>query len=314
MAEILITGGAGFIGSFLTRRYLDRGDNVHVIVRPHSSIERLPENCSHLFIHRIDLADRCAVDICLGEVRPERVFHLAAETRPPVDENVVEAARIAETDVLNLLTLLSSLAATKTPPKAFIRAGSMAEYGSALVPYLETARERPVSSYGAAMLSGTQHLHSLRDRLPFPVVTARLSLIYGPTQSTQFLIPLMIERCMKGQPITIQNPGDRRDLMYVDDVIDAIESLSDAMPLAMDVINLCTGIAPTMTEVASLVVKETGASPSLIQYGVANVRSSVAHLCGSPDLADVTLNWRASISLAEGIRRSVSLISTAQKH
>jgi len=309
MADILITGGTGFIGSRLAKRYMERGDKVHILTRTNSSTKRLAEmGGSSIVTHQVDLSDRKNISTCVEKINPQRVFHLASMTRPPTGFSTTQLALIFEQDVSNLLILISALANLETPPVAFIRAGSLAEYGATHIPYRETDRELPVTAYGAAMASGTNHLNALKAHLPFPVISARLALIYGPLQSTQFLIPLMIEKFLAGDMITIKNPNERRDLLYINDVVDGLECISNAMPLNTDVINLCTGVAPTMSEVANLIMDATHASPSLLQVGEAKVAGGAAHLVGSPDRAEKLLKWRAKTSIEEGIQKTVSIM------
>ncbi len=309
MADILITGGTGFIGSELAKRLVERGDRVHILTRPTSSLDRLqgaPEKA--LVTHSVDMGDAAALSAGLSAINPQRVFHLASMTRPPTTMTPFEQSIAFEQDVLNLLRLVEALAAMKRPPEAFIRAGTLAEYGAAPIPYREEAREQPLTGYGASMVSGTQHLFALKSHLPFPVISARLALVYGPRQSTGFLIPLMIERCLKGETVVLRNPSEQRDLIYIDDVIDAFETLSAAMPLETDIINICTGVAPAMGDVARLVAEAADADPSLIQTGDALVAGGAAHLVGSPERAQSLLGWRARTTIEKGIQKTVALI------
>ena len=307
MADILITGGAGFIGSQLARRFAERGDKVHIITRPTSALDRLDGLAQgSLIAHPLDLSDKISVAACLKSVNPRHVFHLASMTRPPQGANPFDVSRAFEQDVLNLLFFIEALSELPQPPASFVRAGTLAEYGAAPVPYREDVREQPLTAYGASMVSGTHHLSALKKHIPFPFVSARLALIYGPRQSTQFLIPLMIERCLARAPITIRNPNERRDLLYIDDVVDGLARLSDAMPLEAEIINLCTGEAPTMCEVAAFVVEATGADPALIQSGNAPVEGGASYLLGSPDRAQSILEWRAETTLRQGIQKTVA--------
>lgn len=313
MADVLITGGAGLIGSHFARHSLARGANVHVTVRRHSAAERLADIRADITLHEVDLADADAIAAMMAWLLPKRVFHFATTTRPPKDLSPVDAAIFVERDVSNLLNLVRAMAQAPRSPETFVRAGSLAEYGTAPTPYREDRREAPVTSYGAAALASTQHLHALQSRLPFPLVTARLALVYGPGQSTSFLIPSMIERFLRGEPVTLQNPNDRRDLIYIDDVLDGLERLAERLPLETDVINLCTGQAPRMADVAEIILEETGASRDLLRFGEAGAWGGASHLQGSPDLAARLLDWRSKVDLVEGVRRQVSFMKSQTK-
>ena len=313
MADVLITGGAGLIGSHFARHSLARGANVHVTIRPRSAAGRLADIRADITLHEVDLADADAIAALMARLLPKRVFHFATITRPPKDLSPVDAAIFVERDVSNLLNLVRAMAQVPRPPETFVRAGSLAEYGAAPTPYREDAREAPVTSYGAAALAGTQHLHALKSRLPFPLVTARLALVYGPGQSPSFLIPSMIEQFLGGEPFTIQNPDDRRDLIHIFDVLDGLERLAERLPLGTDVVNLCTGQAPRMADVAEIILGETGASRDLLRFGEAAAWGGASHLQGSPDLAARLLDWRPKVNLVEGMRRQVSFMKSQTK-
>lgn len=313
MADVLITGGAGLIGSHFARRCLANGADVHVTVRPHSVVERLADIRSRITIHEVDLSEADAIAALIVGLMPRRVFHFGTITRPPNDLSPVDAAMYVERDVVNLLNLVRAMALATRPPEAFIRAGSLAEYGTAQTPFREDGREAPVTPYGAAALAITQYLHALKSSLPFPLVSARLALVYGPGQSPSFLIPAMIEQFLIGEPVTLQNPDDRRDLIYIDDVLDGLERLAERLPLETDVVNLCTGHAPRMADVAEIILSETGASRDLLRFGEAGAWVGASHLLGSPDLAARLLDWRSQVEIAEGIRRQVSFMKSQTK-
>src|SRR3546814_4992508 len=92
------------------------------------------------------------------------------------------------------------------PPRAVVRTGSIAEYGTGPLPYREDQHEEPETPYAVTHVIGTEQLRRLASILPFPVVTVRLALVYGPGQSEDFLIPAMIRRCLEGQPLTVRHP------------------------------------------------------------------------------------------------------------
>lgn len=305
--RVLITGAAGFIGSYLVRRLLDRGDEVHALVRPETSLHRLADVTDAIRIHSMHLSDDRLAE-CLAEVAPEHVYHLAGETRLTARPDFAGAALSVREDLLNLIALVAALAQLPCPPAAFVRAGSIAEYGAAPVPYREDQKELPEAPYGAGLAAGTIYLRALESALPFPAATARLALVFGPGQSESFLIPALIRACLDGKPFHVSRPSDRRDLIYVDDAVEAFLLMADNSPPGCHAINIATGIAPTMREVAQHVIDATGADPALVRFGDQAPESAVSELLASPERARTLLGWSAKTSLRDGIRQTVAAI------
>lgn len=313
MTVYLIVGGAGFIGSHLADRLVKRGDEVHVVVRNSTNLERLSRLDGKLGVHRAELENTGTLQSIFTEVRPEVVVHLAAATRSVGHGAMFEDARCALSDVSGLLNVLAAAENSTRPPALLVRAGTLAEYGSGSHPYTESQRERPVNSYAAGMISATHLCDALQRELSFPIINARLALVYGEAQSTRFLIPQLIENCINGGSTRVRYPDERRDLIHIDDVTHALALLTDRPTVNHSTINIATGQAPTMREVAELVIRYTGAPDSSVIFGSGISPNGVHHLVGSPALMQELYGWTAQFDISEGLQRLIESASPVKK-
>lgn len=299
----LVTGAAGFIGSHLCRRLLDEGARVHALVRPGTGLERIAGIADRLVVHRADLADRDALSSCLAKAEPHVVFHLATPTRFAGNGPIADAAASVKTIVQPLITLVEAFADLPRPPENFVRTGTIAEYGNVVLPYREEQREAPVTSYGTAMLAGTHYLALLQDDLPFPSVTARLALTYGEGQSSDFFVPALFEACQLGRPIKLQRPDDRRDLIHIDDVIDALLIMGQTPLPGARHVNVSTGQAPTMRQVATRILEVMGRNADLVDVEDNSSSQKPSVLLSDAALAGQIYGWRSKIGIEQGLER-----------
>jgi nucleoside-diphosphate-sugar epimerase len=302
----LIVGGGGFIGSHLSRHCLDQGDEVHVLARDGSDISRLDAVRGRLTIHRLALDDRGALEKCLRDVRPDWICHLAVRTRTAARPDLHDLPQSIDDNLRPLLNLAMAIAATDHPPKALVRVGSLAEYGGgAAVPHDEREREDPLDSYTASLVAGTHYLQMVSSRLPCRVTTARPALVYGPTQSDSFFIPALIRSCLGGRVTIVRRPEARRDIVHVQDVARALRLLAMA-PAAPAILNIATGMGPTIGEIAEKIRLLTNAPEDLVRYEGEGGAESSDIMVGSPALAAAAIGWRAEIGLDEGLAKLVS--------
>lgn len=302
----LVTGAAGFIGSHLVRQLSAQGARVNVLVRPGASLDRIADCRSKIRVHQVDLRDTPAVREAAVASRPDLVFHLATPSRGGNTADVATARQSIDDIVTPLVDLVDALASLPTPPRAFLRAGTIAEYGLSPLPYRERQREKPITPYGAAMLAGTHYLDMLQPHLPFRAVTARLALTYGIDQSDQFLVPQLVDACLEGRSIQIQRPDDRRDLIHVDDVVSAFLALAQTRNMKSGIINVSTGTAPSMREVAAEVISATKCDPSLVEQRRQSGETPINELRSDASLARETYAWSPRIGLRQGLSQLIS--------
>ncbi len=304
MADTLIVGGAGFIGSHLAKTLAGRGENVHVLARPRTDLGRLDPYMRSITAHRVDVSDDRALRDFFRACEPSRIYYVAGRTHGQTPPTIGGTGDLFRESVGDLIRIVEAAASAPRPARALVRTGTLAEYGAAPLPYDEAAREQPLTPYGAAAVAGTHYLSVAAGKLPFRIANARLALIYGPGQSNEFLVPLMIERCLRGEPITINDPAATRDLLYIDDLIEALIALSD-IDVGPGPINICSGAAVAMGDAAKVIARATGAPSGLIRTGDASAAAGARHLYGDPERAGQLLGWRARTPFEEGIGRMI---------
>jgi UDP-glucose 4-epimerase len=305
--RVLIFGGAGFIGSHLARFCLSRRDEVHVAARPQTNLSRLQSIDESIKLHQFEFSDRDAMAHCFAEVMPHEVYQLATRTRWMPKHDLSDVSEGINCETGNLISIIAAAASAKSPPRVMVRTGSLAEYGNGPAPYLENQRENPLNAYAASLVASTHCSQMLQSRLPFPLLTARLALTYGPDQSADFLIPSLLQNCEAARTTSIRRPLDRRDMIYVSDVAEALTLLAGSKIPGGTIVNICTGNAPTVKQIALSVINATGSNPNLIEFSLGQKRvqtssDSCLNFCGSPLLARKLLGWKAKIDLQKGLR------------
>lgn len=229
--KILVTGGAGFIGSAVTR-YLMRETQDSVVnldkLTYAGNLESLAEagtNPRHAF-EQVDICDRVALDRVLSEHQPDAVMHLAAESH--VDRSIDVPAAFVHTNIVGTYTLLeatreyrNSLSAGRRDAFRFHHISTDEVYGDLEHSgdmFVETTAYAPSSPYSASK-AGSDHLVRAWSRTyGLPVLVTNCSNNYGPYQFPEKLIPLMILNALEGKPLPVYGNGQQiRDWLHVED-------------------------------------------------------------------------------------------------
>ena len=242
--QILVTGGAGFIGSHLCERLLSEGHTVSIIddlnnfYSPNAKLANLQSIRCHgpITFYRGSITDEAHVAEAFQESRPEVVIHLAARAgvRPSLEEPLL----YGHTNVQGTITLLE--ASRKFGTKKFIFASSSSIYGVAnQVPFSEEdAVNLPVSPYAATKIAGEKIGFTYSHLYGLSVVCLRFFTVYGPRQRPDLAIRKFITRIDRGQPIPVFGDGSSgRDYTFVNDTVQGIMGAL-AYDCSYDVFNL----------------------------------------------------------------------------
>ncbi len=216
MTRSIITGGTGFVGANLARRLLHAGHEVHLLVRPSHAEWRIEGIKREVEFHTVDLRDKDSLQSVIKQVRPERVFHLAAYGAYPSQADVHEMVATNITGTINLLE-----ACLKVGFEAFVNTGTSSEYGVKAFAPAEAEVLEPNSDYAVTKASGTLYCSHAARRHNANLCTLRLYSVYGPYEEPTRLIPALIVRGISGRLPPLANPDSAHDFVYIDDVCDA---------------------------------------------------------------------------------------------
>jgi UDP-N-acetylglucosamine/UDP-N-acetyl-alpha-D-glucosaminouronate 4-epimerase len=299
--RVLVTGGGGFIGSNLVRALLERGDDVRVI-----------DNFSTG--NRANLADLAGeVEVVEGELRSyervhaatrgvEVVFHQGA--LPSVPRSVQDPLTTGAVNVEGTLNVL--LAARDEGVRRVVFASSSSVYGNSdELPRVETQNPDPISPYGVSKLAAERYCVSFSRVYPLETVALRYFNVFGPNQdpSSQYaaVVPRFITAIADGRPVPIYGDGNqKRDFTFVSNIVEANLLAADAEEVSGTIVNVATGRATSVHELADTIGSILGRSVEreLHPARTGDVRDSYADVTRAREL----LGWEARVGLEYGLR------------
>ena len=236
--RIIVTGGAGFIGSALVRHLVAEGHEVLTIdaltyAGNRASLRDVEGHARHTFLHA-DICDRAAMDAAFAQFRPERVMHLAAESH--VDRSISGAGDFVRTNVVGTFTLLEAargfwgrLPAAEAERFRFLHVSTDEVYGSLGAEGLfhEATPYDPSSPYSASKAASDHLAKAWARTYGLPVVVSNCSNNYGPYHFPEKLIPLIILNAMAGRELPVYGAGENiRDWLYVEDHARALDLIA----------------------------------------------------------------------------------------
>lgn len=295
--RILVTGASGFIGANLVRRLLDDGAEVHLLLRPTADRWRLADVLDRVRVHAGDLLDADRLRDVLAAVRPTHVVHLATYGGYPTQ---TDPRQVAQTNVLGTIQLLR--AAEAVGFEMFINTGSSSEYGVKTAPMREDDTLQPADVYGASKAAATAYCRHRGRDAGVPIVTLRPFSVYGPYEAHTRLFPTAVTRVLRGEPVHLAHASIARDFTAVNDVVEGYLAALRATHLRGETINLASGRQTTLADFAAALLKVTGGRARVQWDASAGRPNDTTTWVGDPTRAQQLLGWRATTSLATGLR------------
>ncbi len=308
---VLVTGGAGFIGSNFVDFLLKNRKEYQVVVLDGLTYAGNIENFTP------EMRDNPRLKFFHGDVRNSElvnelvskshvVVHMAAETH--VARSIFDNKGFYETDVLGTQVIANAVLKNRKRVERFIHISTSEVYGTAMqAPMTEEHPLDPTSPYASAKSGADRLVFSYQRCYDIPALIIRPFNNYGPRQHLEKAIPRFITSALLGEPLTIHGDGkSSRDWLFVEDhcraLLAAVEA--DLRLVKGAVINIGTGRDISIDEVARTVLKIMKKPEKLLRYIPERMGQVQRHI-SSVDRSHRLLNWHAEVSFEEGIRRTI---------
>ena len=300
---MLVTGGAGFIGSHLVERLLAEGDAVTVFDNLSTGRrENVPRDVE---LVEGDVGDRAAVDAVFGLRRFDAVFHIAGQAS--IRLSFAEPEVDLRTNVVGTVNVLRGCTETRVP--RLLNASSMTAYGEPdLIPTPEDVPCVPVSYYGVTKYAAERYAHvtAARADVDLAVTSLRMFNVYGPRQSIsnpyQGVLAIFIGNVLRREPITIHGDGKQtRDFVFIDDVADAwLRVLADPSTSG-SVLNVGSGHETSVNELADAVLAALGETTESWEIRREDAQLGDQRRAAADIGAISALGWSPRVPFARGV-------------
>lgn len=293
MHRILITGGTGFLGRFLAEELIrsDLGE-VHILARAEK-----PHPLGAV-LHLGDVANEEDVRNIMASVKPQWVFHLAADTRRSRERKIYqELHRVNVVGTKNLLEASDIFSA-----EAFVAVGTFEEYGPVETPFMENQEIRPVSPYGLTKARASKLVQDFGNFI-FPATVLRLPVLYGPLPRKDTFMGILLEKISRGEKMPLASGREGRDFLHVADAVRAlILAAKEITSCGGEIVNICSGREISLLAVVEIVENILGTSDLGAVGSFPERENELFHYVGSKEKAKKLLGWEPRISLEEGLR------------
>ena len=310
--NIVVTGGAGFIGSAFVRMLIREGegrvinlDKLTYAGNP-DNLAEIAEDKRYRFVHG-DICDDKLMDRVLGEEKPDAIVHFAAESH--VDRSILSPDQVIRTNLHGTFTLLE--AARRRNIGRFVHVSTDEVYGSLGAPReaTEDFPLNPSSPYSASKAGSDLLVRSYFITYRFPVVITRASNNYGPYQFPEKLIPLMIANALENKPLPVYGDGMQiRDWLHVEDHCRGVAAVL-RKGREGEIYNIGGNRSLPNLEVVQRVLKLTGKPDSLIQYVTDRPGHDRRYALSSEKLMHET-GWKRETDFETGLAQTIDWYKT----
>lgn len=296
--KILVTGGAGFIGSHLTDKLIDSGHEVLVLDDLSTGYKEYVNNKAQFI--EMDICDK-NIDRVFKDFQPDIVFHLAAQKYVKVSMEQPELD--AQINIVGSINLFKAAQKNKVKKFIFISTGGAIYDEAAGVPQNEESRAKPISAYAMSKWSFEKYLEMLSQGQDIKWTVLRLANVYGPRQDPYGeggVMAIFSENIIKGKTLFINGEGEQtRDYVYIDDVVAAMLASIDAEE---SVYNVSTNVETSVLELIEK-LKDISGQDFVVEKRNA-IPGEVMRSALDFSKAKKYLNWEPKYNIDEGIKKT----------
>lgn len=311
MKTILVTGGAGFIGSNFVRYLYDKYPEYRLLVVDALTYAGNVKNCPDGALGS-DRYEFWYGDVRNGELmetlvsQSDIVVHMAAESH--VTRSIYDNKLFFETDVLGTQAVANAVVKHRDRVERFIHISTSEVYGSAMSAKMDEDHAlNPMSPYASAKCGADRLVYSYWATYDIPAVIVRPFNNYGPSQHLEKAVPRFVTSCILKEPLTVHGDGSAaRDWLFVEEHCEALDQLlhADLDKIRGQVINIGTGHHRSVLEVAEAVLKAMQPSDSQIQFIGDRPGQVFRHTADASKIKSL-VGWESRLSFEEGLNRTI---------
>lgn len=296
--NVLVTGGAGFVGTHVTEELLNSGATVNIVDNLFAGERAYVRDGATL--HEVDIRDRDKLVKVVHEIDPEIIIHLAAiHYIPYCNDHPEEAFDVNVMGTRHLLEAARGLDSLKR----LVYTSTAAVYPPRDDPHPEADTTGPMDIYGRTKLVGEDLLEQFTTQTGIPGAALRLFNVYGPNETNPHLIPAILEQIEDGSRyVELGNLSPKRDFVYAGDVADAVITLASNFNGGYRAFNVGTGEAWSVREVAEEVGAALGAELTVEQAQERVRESDRPHLCADISRIETETEWTPETAFVDGLR------------